>query len=155
MQVENWYVIDEDFPWEIGQVKTDIMSLYPHYDAPVIFCDTCDANEILLALGEEEEEFLLPMNGFYHLGKKIIFIFAWDTYEQLLVTLLHEIHHHIEYQSKHGQKRFKMERYLPYEARTMERDARDFAREKMMLYVPKVNRAYHANDPFLLKKEDR
>ncbi|MGQ0422399.1 DUF3920 family protein, partial [Bacillus sp. HC-Mk] len=24
--------------------------------SPVIFCDTCDANDVLLSLGEEEEE---------------------------------------------------------------------------------------------------
>jgi Zn-dependent peptidase ImmA (M78 family) len=140
VKVENWYVIDEEFPWPIEQVKEDIMSMQPYHKAPIIFCDTCDANDILLALGEEEEEFLFPMNGYYHPNKDLIFIFTWDTYEQLLATLLHEIHHHMQFQNKRGKMQYQAERHLPYEARSFEKDAREFAREKMLLYKQKMNR---------------
>lgn len=48
---------------------------------------------MLLSLGEEEEEFLFPVGGFYHKEKQLIFVCMWEEYDQVLKTLLHEFRH--------------------------------------------------------------
>ena len=63
-QVENWYVLDSELPWDVKKLREDLFSLIGVCKMPVIFCDTCDANDVLLSLGEEEEEFLFPVGGF-------------------------------------------------------------------------------------------
>ncbi len=56
-QVENWYVLDSELPWDVKRLRDDLFSLIEVCKTPVIFCDTCDVNHVLLSLGEEEEEF--------------------------------------------------------------------------------------------------
>ncbi|MFX3625633.1 MAG: DUF3920 family protein [Ectobacillus sp.] len=136
-QAGNWYVLDEEFPWDVHKVRQDIFSLIGQYDTTVIFCDTCEANSVLRALGEEEEEFLFPLHGYYHKECKLIFVFAWETYEQLLETLLHEFRHHMQFEQSLMRQLFHLERHLPYEDRWVEKDAKEFAREKMMEYFQK------------------
>ena len=96
-QVENWYVLDSELPWDVKKLRNDLFSLIEVSATPVIFCDTCDANHVLLSLGEEEEEFLFPVGGFYHKEKQLIFVCMWDEYEQVLKTLLHEFRHAMQH----------------------------------------------------------
>ncbi|MFD3448750.1 DUF3920 family protein [Microbacteriaceae bacterium 4G12] len=133
-QEGNWYVLDQEFPWDVVMVKQDLCSLMEERDVPVMFCDTCEANMILLALGEEEEEFLFPLSGLYHQGRRIIFIFRWEQYELLLETLLHEFRHDMQYEDEDLRKRFHEERCLTYDERWIEKDASAFAKEKMKQY---------------------
>lgn len=128
-QTENWYVLDEDFPWDINQVKRDVFSLIERRDVPVFFCDTCDTNDVLVLLGEEEEEFLFPLNGFYHKEKRLIFVCMWEKYEQLLETLLHEFRHDMQ----HERKLLYVDNEM-YEKRWIEKDARVFAKRKIREY---------------------
>jgi hypothetical protein len=136
-QAGNWYVFDEEYGWDIHQVRKDIFSLVGQCDVLVIFCDTCDANTILSVLGEEEEEFLLPLHGYYHQHRKLIFVFVWEEYERMLETILHEIRHHMQFQQSLIQQLFHTERHLPYEERWVEKDAQAFAKEKMAQYFLK------------------
>ncbi|EOA3903063.1 DUF3920 family protein [Bacillus cytotoxicus] len=129
-QAGNWYVLDAEFPWDIQQVKSDVFSLIDKCEIPVIFCDTCETNEVLLMLGEEEEEFLFPLNGFYHKEKRLIFICRWEQYEQVLKTLLHEFRHSMQ----HEQNVLYIDTEA-YERRWIERDARTFAERKMNEYI--------------------
>ncbi|WP_440602986.1 DUF3920 family protein [Bacillus sp. GB_SG_008] len=126
---ENWYVLDEDFPWDINQVKRDVFSLIERRDIPVFFCDTCETNDVLVRLGEEEEEFLFPLNGFYHKEKRLIFVCMWEKYECLLETLLHEFRHDMQHERKLLYVGNEM-----YEKRWIEKDARVFAKRKMREY---------------------
>lgn len=130
-------MLDKEFPWDLHKLRQDIFSLVGHYEVPVIFCDTCEANAILLALGEEEEEFMIPIHGYYHPKRRFIFVFVWEDYEQLLNTLLHEIRHDMQFKHSLVHQLFHEERYLPYEERWIERDARAFVKKMMMQYVQK------------------
>jgi hypothetical protein len=133
-QAGDWYVLDEEFPWNIQKVRQDIISLIGDRETPVLFCDTCDANSILLALGEEEEEFLYPLSGLYHPRKRLIFIFQWEQYEDLLKTLLHEFRHDMQFEEEAIRSLFEEERTLNYEERWIEMDARAFVKEVMGHY---------------------
>ncbi len=110
--------VERGFVFSIGVCKT-----------PVIFCDTCDANDVLLSLGEEEEEFLFPVGGFYHKEKQLIFVCMWEEYDQVLKTLLHEFRHAMQH--KRDILYVGSERY---EERWIEKDARKFAERKLDEY---------------------
>ncbi|WP_439021231.1 DUF3920 family protein [Bacillus thuringiensis] len=128
-QVENWYVLDSELPWDVKKLREDLFSLIETCKTPVIFCDTCDANDVLLSLGEEEEEFLFPVGGFYHKEKQLIFVCMWEGYEQVLKTLLHEFRHVMQHKRKVlyvGSE--------SYEERWIEKDARAFAERKLDEY---------------------
>ncbi|GAB6434002.1 DUF3920 family protein [Bacillus luti] len=128
-QAENWYVLDSELPWDVKKLREDLFSLIETCKTPVIFCDTCDANDVLLSLGEEEEEFLFPVGGFYHKEKQLIFVCMWEGYEQVLKTLLHEFRHVMQH------KREVL--YVgseSYEERWIEKDARAFAERKLDEY---------------------
>ncbi|PFA13682.1 MULTISPECIES: DUF3920 family protein [Bacillus cereus group] len=129
-QAGNWYVLDSEFPWDIQQVQNDVFSLIEKREIPVVFCDTCDTNNVLVNLGEEEEEFLFPLNGFYHKERQMIFVCMWEQYEQVLKTLLHEFRHSMQ----HENNVLYIEKEV-YEARWIERDARAFAERKMNEYM--------------------
>ncbi|MEI4830056.1 DUF3920 family protein [Bacillus sp. FJAT-53711] len=129
-QAGNWYVLDDDFPWDITQVQRDVFSLIERREVPVFFCDTCEANDVLVQLGEEEEEFLFPLNGFYHKEKRLIFVCMWEKYEQLLETLLHEFRHDMQHERKLLYVGNEM-----YEQRWIEKDARVFAKRKMREFM--------------------
>ncbi|UOY91028.1 DUF3920 family protein [Ectobacillus sp. JY-23] len=133
-QAGNWCVFDEDFPWNLYEVREDVFGLVGQTEVAVLFCDTCEANQILLHMGEEEEEFLFPLYGYYHQRSKTIFIFMWEDYERMLETILHEIRHDMQFQQSLIRHVFHAERHLPYEERWIEKDAREFAREKMRAY---------------------
>ncbi|UYO19929.1 DUF3920 family protein [Bacillus sp. 41-22] len=128
-QVENWYVLDSELPWDVKKLRNDLFSLIEVSATPVIFCDTCDANHVLLSLGEEEEEFLFPVGGFYHKEKQLIFICMWEEYEQVLKTLLHEFRHAMQ----HKDDVLYVGNEL-YEERWIEKDARHFAERKLDEY---------------------
>ncbi|CAM4052766.1 DUF3920 family protein [Bacillus manliponensis] len=126
---ENWYVLDADFPWDVSKIKKDLFLLIEKKHVPVVFCDTCSANDVLALLGEEEEEFLFPISGFYHKERSIIFICIWEQYEKVLETLLHEFRHHMQHE----------EHVLyvgneTYAERWIEKDAREFAKRKIEEY---------------------
>jgi hypothetical protein len=129
-QAGNWYVLDDDFPWDITQVQRDVFSLIERREVPVFFCDTCETNDVLVQLGEEEEEFLFPLNGFYHKEKRLIFVCMWEKYEQLLETLLHEFRHDMQHERKLLYVGNEM-----YEQRWIEKDARVFAKRKMREFM--------------------
>ncbi|CAG9612483.1 hypothetical protein BACCIP111899_01660 [Bacillus rhizoplanae] len=128
-QAGNWYVLDEDFPWDINQVQRDVFSLIERREVSVFFCDTCETNDVLVRLGEEEEEFLFPLNGFYHKEQRLIFVCMWQEYECLLETLLHEFRHDMQHERKLLYVGNEM-----YEKRWIEKDARVFAKRKMREY---------------------
>lgn len=132
-QSGNWCVLDEDFPWDIRQLKLDVFALIGMRTTPVFFCDTCDANQVLSYFGEEEEEFLYPINGFYHRDKQFVFICSWESYEQVLETLLHEFRHDMQYEDKETRALFYHDSQM-YEKKWIEMDARAFAEEKMKQY---------------------
>ncbi|KFN02822.1 DUF3920 family protein [Bacillus clarus] len=128
-QVDNWYVLDSELPWDVKRLREDLFSLIEIRKTPVIFCDTCDANSVLLALGEEEEEFLFPVHGFYHKEKQLIFICMWEEYEQVLQTLLHEFRHAMQDENDVLDVGNEL-----YEDRWIEKDARGFAERKLNEY---------------------
>lgn len=128
-QAGNWYVLDDDFPWDVNQVKRDVFSLIERREVPVIFCDTCETNDVLIRLGEDEEEFLFPLSGFYHKEKRLIFICMWEKYESVLETLLHEFRHDMQHERKLLYVGDEM-----YEKRWIEKDARVFAKRKLREY---------------------
>ncbi|MCU5324993.1 DUF3920 family protein [Bacillus cereus] len=128
-QVENWYVLDSELPWDVKRLRDDLFSLIEICKTPVIFCDTCDANHVLRSLGEEEEEFLFPIGGFYHKEKQLIFVCMWEEYEQVLKTLLHEFRHAMQHKSE-----LLYVGSETYEERWIEKDARKFAERKLGEY---------------------
>ena len=128
-QVENWYVLDSELPWDVKKLRNDLFSLIEVSATPVIFCDTCDANHVLLSLGEEEEEFLFPVGGFYHKEKQLIFVCMSEEYEQVLKTLLHEFRHAMQ----HKDDVLYVGNEL-YEERWIEKDVRRFAERKLDEY---------------------
>ena len=52
-----WYVLDSELPWDVKRLRDDLFSLIEVCKNTGYFCDTCDANHVLLSLGEEEENF--------------------------------------------------------------------------------------------------
>ncbi|MBO9130756.1 DUF3920 family protein [Bacillus sp. 165] len=132
-----WYVLDEEFPWDLHKLQQDIFSLMMEREVRVLFCDTCDANAILSVLGEEEEEFLYPLSGLYHPGARLIFVFQWEEYEVLLGTLLHELRHDMQFEEKTIRDVFYKERRLNYEERWIEKDAQLFVKNTMEQYYKK------------------
>ena len=117
-QVENWYVLDSELPWDVKKLREDLFSLIEVCKTPVIFCDTCDANHVLLSVG-----------GFYHKEKQLIFVCMWEEYEQVLKTLLHEFRHAMQHKSEVLYVGSEL-----YEDRWIEKDARKFAERKLDEY---------------------
>ncbi|MCP8969629.1 DUF3920 family protein [Ectobacillus sp. SYSU M60031] len=134
----SWYVLDEEFPWDVRDVKRDIFSLVPYRDTTVLFCDTCEANRVLSGLGEEEEEFLFPLAGLYHKERRLIFVFMWEEYEQMLETVLHELRHDMQYEQQEKKAFFHQEKDRHYEERWIEQDARMFARLKIQEFLDRA-----------------
>ena len=141
-QSHNWYVLDEDFTWDVTQLRYQVFSLLndPHcLTIPVVFCDSCEANKIVSELGEEECEWLQYASGVYWREVGIIFIFQFDEYLPLVETLFHELRHtmqeHIPLLCSH----FKSDKFLPYEERVTEKDAFSFASEYLQRFIQKYS----------------
>jgi len=143
-QSHNWYVLDEDFTWNVTLLRSRIFSLLdnPHcLSIPVVFCDSCEANKIVSELGEEECEWLLYASGVYWREVGIIFIFRFDEYLSLVETLFHEFRHIIQEHTPSLRSHFESDKFLPYEERVTEKDAFSFASEHLQLYIQKYSDA--------------
>ncbi|MBM7704254.1 DUF3920 family protein [Metabacillus iocasae] len=134
-QTDNWYVVDKEFAWNLSRLKEDVFQ-YMDQDIriPVVFCDSCEANKIVSELGEEEAEYLSYASGIYWREVGIIFIFRFDDYLPLLETIFHELRHVMQEDIPELRARFELDKYLPYEQRLIEKDAFQFAKEKLLQY---------------------
>jgi hypothetical protein len=135
-QHNNWYVLDEDFTWNLDVLQEDVFScIGKDFDIPVIFCDSCEANKIVSELGEEESEFLQFTSGVYWREVGIVFIFRYDEKLSLLETLFHELRHVMQEKIPELQPHLDSDKKLPYEHRITEKDAFDFAKRHIKKYI--------------------
>ncbi|MGG4438367.1 DUF3920 family protein [Priestia megaterium] len=133
-QVGNWYVLDEDFSFDLAWLKHKIEQHTQPSSIPVVFCDSCDANKLVSELGEEECEWLQFAAGIYWREVNIIFIFSFDHLPTLVETIFHELRH-LEQESIDGLKEcFATDKLLPYEERETEKDAFAIGKKKLHLF---------------------
>jgi len=134
-QVGNWYVLDEDFSFDLAWLKYEIERFAPSSSIPIVFCDSCEANKLVSDLGEEECEWLQFAAGIYWREVNIIFIFTFEDLPTLVETLFHELRH-LEQESIDGLKEcFITDKLLPYEERVTEKDAFAVGKEKLELFM--------------------
>lgn len=127
-QSGRWFVLDEEFKWDLPTLQKDVFAcLNKAFHIPIIFCDSCEANKIVSALGEEEAECLQFASGVYWREVGIIFIFKFEDYLPLVETIFHELRHYIQDHIPYYQKEFELDKKRPYEERTTEQDAFAFA----------------------------
>ncbi|GGE59953.1 DUF3920 family protein [Priestia taiwanensis] len=129
----NWFVLD-DMAFSVRDLYDDVLSITNTFSASVIFCDSCEANQIADELGAEEQEFLYDISGMYWHELNIVFIFHFDNYTQTLETLFHEWVHTMQFQSEDGRRIQQKETSLPYEQRQLEKQAFALAKEMMEVY---------------------
>ena len=135
-QYENWYVLDESFSWNLSTLNQTIFRhLDSRYQIPVVFCSIREANKIISALGDEEEEYLRFVSAVYWRESRIIFIFDYDEYIPLIKTLFHEFRHVMQDLSPEFRHHFHSDRKLPYKKRITEMDAFQFAEKKTIEYL--------------------
>jgi hypothetical protein len=134
-QYRNWYVVDEEFTWNVSELHQTVFTIIQkEIDIPVVFCDTCDANKIVSALGEEEVEYLQFASGLYWREVGIVFIFVYDEWLTLIETIFHELRHVMQDQDSSFRHHFISDKKLPYEKRVTEIDAFAYAKEMMKCY---------------------
>jgi hypothetical protein len=135
-QYGNWYVLDDEFSWNI---ETLYNTFFTHLDSvfsiPVIFCSRLEANKIISDLGDEEDEFIRFVSGMYWRELEIIFIFDFDEHLPLMETLFHEFRHVMQDLDPDFRHHFESDKKLPYQERMTERDAFQFAKEKINEYL--------------------
>jgi hypothetical protein len=136
----NWLVLD-NMTFSVRNLYEDVLSITNTFPASVIFCDSCEANQIAYTLGKEEQEFLYDISGMYWHELNIIFIFHFDNYLQTLETIFHEWVHTVQFQSPSLQKMQCKEASLPYEQRQLEKQAFTMAKEMMDMY--RLNNHYN------------
>jgi hypothetical protein len=135
-QYKNWYVLDDEFYWDIKTLSNTIFKyLDSNFNIPVIFCSICQANKIISELGDEEDEYLRFASGIYWRELKIIFIFRFSEYMPLIETLFHEFRHVMQDFNPDFRHHFECDKKLPYQERTTEIDAFQFAKEKTNEYL--------------------
>ncbi|WP_338469416.1 DUF3920 family protein [Niallia sp. XMNu-256] len=136
---KNWYVLNDDFNWN---VKSLYKTIFKHmdfiYDTPVIFCSTLEANKIISALGDEENEYLRYESGVYWRELGIIFIFCFDEHISLIETLFHEFRHVMQDHNPIFRHYFESDKKLPYKERVTEIDAFHFAKEKTIEFLTAI-----------------
>lgn len=131
MKTNSWYVLDEDFSFDVEELRRDIFSYIKERGTPVIFCDTCDANRIASLLGQDEKEFVFAPAAIFWEELDMIFVFRYEEYEPLLETLFHEFRHVSQYHDPSIRPLFTSESHLPYSERWIEKDAFAFAKQKV------------------------
>lgn len=138
-QYKNWYVLDEEFSWNLIGLQN---AIFKHIDInpkiPVVFCSVNDANKIISDLGDEEDEYLRFASGIYWRDLGIIFIFDFDEYLPLIETLFHEFRHVMQDLDPEFRHYFDTDRKLPYRERITEMDAFKFAKEKTNEYLTAI-----------------
>jgi hypothetical protein len=135
-QDNQWYVLDEEFSWNLSALKREIFScMEKTFDLPVIFCDACEANKIVSELEEEETEHLQYASGVYWREVGIVFIFRFNEYLPLLQTLFHELRHVMQEEIPELTLHFESDKTLPYEQRINEKDAFDYAQKCLNKYA--------------------
>lgn len=138
-QYSDWYVLDDTFSWDIETLHNTI---FTHLDSvfhiPVIFCPRLEANKIISDLGDEEDEFIRFASGIYWRELEIIFIFDYDEYIPLIETLFHEFRHVMQDLDPDFRHHFESDKKLPYQERMTERDAFQFAKEKIKEYLTAI-----------------
>jgi hypothetical protein len=135
-QYKNWYVLDEQFSWNLDTLYHAIFRhLSSRYQVPVIFCSIREANKIISELGDEEEEYLRFASAIYWRESRIIFIFDYDEYIPLIKNLFHEFRHVMQDLNPDFRHHFDSDRKLPYKERITEMDAFQFADEKATEYL--------------------
>ncbi len=128
---KNWYVLDHNFNWNVRSLyKTIFKHIDFIYDTPVIFCSTLEANKIISAMGDEEDEYLRFESGIYWRELGIIFIFRYDERIPLIETLFHEFRHVMQDHNPIFRHYFESDKKLPYKERITEIDAFNYARKK-------------------------
>jgi hypothetical protein len=135
-QYRTWYVLDDEFSWNIETLyNTIFMHLDSTFHIPVIFCSRLEANKIISDLGDEEDEFIRFASGIYWRELEIIFIFDYDEHILLMETLFHEFRHVMQDLDPDFRHHFESDKKLPYQERMTERDAFQFAKEKINEYL--------------------
>ncbi|MDQ0200211.1 DUF3920 family protein [Neobacillus ginsengisoli] len=135
-QYKNWYVLDDEFYWDIKTLANTIFkSLDSNFAIPVIFCSICQANKIISDLGDEEDEYLRFASGIYWRELEIIFIFTFSEYIPLIETLFHEFRHVMQDLNPDFRHHFESDKKIPYQERITEMDAFQFAKEKTKEYL--------------------
>lgn len=138
-QYKNWYVLDEEFSWNIETLnKTIFKHLDSIYQIPVVFCSVLEANKIISDMGDEEDEYLRFASGIYWRELGIIFIFDFDEYVPLIEVLFHEFRHVMQDLNPDFRKYFESDKRLPYKERITEIDAFQFAKQKINEYMVAV-----------------
>ena len=138
-QYKNWHVLDDEFDWNVQDLyKTISNHLDIFYQTPVIFCSTLDANKIISAMGDEEDEYLRFESGIYWRELGIIFIFRYDEYLPLIETLFHEFRHVMQDHNPIFRHYFESDKKLPYKERITEIDAFNYAKEKTNEFVTAI-----------------
>ena len=132
----NWYVLDEDFSWDVeGIYKSTFQHLGASIQVPVVFCSILQANKILDDLGEEEDEYLRFASGIYWRELRMIFIFDFEEKISLMETIFHEFRHVMQDRNPHFRHYFESDKKLPYSERITEKDAFQFAKQKLNEYL--------------------
>lgn len=132
---QNWYALDEEMSWNLAELHQSVFTMInKKLDIPIIFCDTCDANKIVSALGEEEAECLQFASGIYWREVGIVFIFVYDHWLEVMETLFHELRHVMQDQDSSFRHHFISDKKLPYEKRVTEIDAFSYAKEMIEHY---------------------
>lgn len=135
-QYENWYVLDEEFSWDLRHLYETIFQHIETMDPiPVVFCTICEANKIISDMGDEEDEYLRFASGLYWRELGIIFIFQQEEYLPLLETLFHEFRHVMQDQNQAFRHHFETDKNLPYQERITEIDAFAYAKKKINEYI--------------------
>lgn len=152
-QYRNWYVLDDEFYWDIKTLSNIIFKyLDSYFSIPVIFCSICEANKIISDLGDEEDEYLRFASGIYWRELNIIFIFRFSEYRPLIETLFHEFRHVMQDLDPDFRLHFQSDKKLPYQERITEIDAFQFAKEKTNEYL--TSEPYKNIDLWLVQKKE-
>lgn len=138
-QYKTWYVLDDEFNWNVKKLYNTISKHLDYmYSTPIIFCTTLDANKIISAMGDEENEYLRFESGIYWRELGIIFIFCYDEYLSLIETLFHEYRHVMQDHNPIFRHYFETDKTLPYQERITEIDAFHYAKEKTIEFLTAI-----------------
>ncbi|MEW4285540.1 DUF3920 family protein [Priestia koreensis] len=127
-EYNNWYVLEDSFSWNLNILQREVFQCMETFvDVPIVFCDTCDANKIAADLGQEEAEIFLFSSGMYWREIRVIFIFSFSDYYELLQTIFHELRHVMQEEITEFSTAFEEDKYRPYSERLTEIDAFHYA----------------------------
>jgi len=120
----NLFVLDEEFQWNLEHIQYAIDTCVGvDSNIPIIFCDPCQANDMVSLYGEEENIIPFYVSGLYWREVGAIFIFHYEDYTTTIRTIFHELRHMQQDQDDNFRLHFHTDKALPYEKRITEIDA--------------------------------